>query len=70
MKKKNKKKKQQINQIGLYKTYVKINVKYYNTQWPPVWEIAVLLAVAGDVNDGVFLCCPFPHEMSLMRSGT
>ena len=24
-----------------------------------MWEIAVLLAVAGDVFDGVFLCCPF-----------
>ena len=23
------------------------------------WEIAVHLAVAGDVIDGVFLCCPF-----------
>ena len=28
------------------------------------------LAVAGDVFDGTFLCCPIPHEMSLMRSGT
>ena len=28
------------------------------------------LAVAGDVLDGVFLCCPFFHEMSWMRSGT
>ena len=26
---------------------------------PPAWEIAVYLAVAGDVFDGVFLCCPF-----------
>ena len=25
----------------------------------PVWEIAVHLAVAGDVHDGVVLCCPF-----------
>ena len=33
-------------------------------------EIAVQLAVAGDVFDGVFLCCPFSHEMSWMRSGT
>ena len=31
---------------------------------PPVWEIAVHLAVAGEVFDGVFLCCPFSHEMS------
>ena len=40
--------------------------------WPlglgRVWEIAVHLAVACDVYDGVFLCCPFPHEMSWMRS--
>ena len=27
-------------------------------------------AVASDVFCGVFLCCPFSHEMSLMRSGT
>ena len=27
---------------------------------PPVWEIAVHLAVACDVYDGVFLCCLFP----------
>ena len=32
----------------------------------PVWEIAV----TGDVFDGIFLCCPFSHEMSWMRSGT
>ena len=25
-----------------------------------LWEIAVYLAVAGDVFDGVFLWCPFP----------
>ena len=35
-----------------------------------VWEIAVHLAVGGDVFDGVFLFCPFSHEMSWMRSGT
>ena len=28
------------------------------------------LAVAGDVFDGVILCCPFSHEMFWMRSGT
>ena len=28
------------------------------------------LAVAGDVFDGVFLCCPFSLEISWMRSGT
>ena len=28
------------------------------------------LAVAGDVFDGVFLCCPFSHEKSWMNSGT
>ena len=30
-----------------------------------VWDFAV----AGDVFDGAFLCCPFPHEMPWMRSG-
>ena len=30
----------------------------------------VHLAVAGDFFDGVFLCCPFSHEMSRMISGT
>ena len=34
------------------------------------WEIAVHLAVACDVFDGLFLCCPFSYEMSWMRSGT
>ena len=33
-------------------------------------DIAVHLAVAGDVFDGVFLCCSFSQEMSWMRSGT
>ena len=28
------------------------------------------LAVAADVFDGVFLCCPVSHEMSWMRSET
>ena len=31
--------------------------------------IAVHLAVASDVFDGVFLCCPFSHERSWMSSG-
>ena len=31
----------------------------------PVWEIAVHLAAACDVFDGVFLCCPFSHEIIL-----
>ena len=34
------------------------------------WEIAVHLVAAADVYDGVFLCCPFSHEMPWMRSGT
>ena len=33
-------------------------------------EIAVHPTVASDVFVGVFLCCPFTHEMSWMRSGT
>ena len=32
---------------------------YGNTTIPPVWEIAVHLAVADDVFDGVFLCFYF-----------
>ena len=35
-----------------------------------LWEIAVHVAVAGDVYDGVFLCCPFSHDMSWMSSCT
>ena len=35
-----------------------------------MWEAAVSLAVAGGDFDGVFLCCPFFHKMSWMRSGT
>ena len=31
---------------------------------PPVWEVAVHLAVACYVYDGVFLCCSFSHEVS------
>ena len=37
---------------------------------PPVWEIDVHVAVAGDVFDGIFLCCPFSHEMPWIGSGT
>ena len=37
---------------------------------PPVWETAVRLAVAGGIFDGVFLCCPFSHWVSWMRTGT
>ena len=34
-----------------------------------VWEIAVHLVVAGDVFDGVFLCCPFSHYIGVGRGG-
>ena len=33
-------------------------------------EVAVRLAVAGGIYDSVFLCRPFSHEMSWMRSLT
>ena len=33
-------------------------------------EIAVHLAVADCVYDGIFLCCPFSHEMSWMGTWT
>ena len=39
----------------------KIDVKCQTSRWPPVWEIAVHLAVPGGVFDGVFWCCPFYH---------
>ena len=35
-----------------------------------MWAIAVYLAVAGGVYDGVFLCRPLSHKMSMMRSWT
>ena len=41
------------------KKKIKIDVKCLTSRWPPVWEIAIHLTVAGDVFDGVFLCCPF-----------
>ena len=41
-----------------------------NMKRPPVWEIAVHLAVAGHVYYGVFLCCSFSHEMSWMKYWT
>ena len=49
---------------------VKMDVNCWTGRWPPVWEVAVHLAVAGDVFDGVFLCCPVSRGMSWMRSGT
>ena len=42
-----------------YKKSLKIVVKCKTSRWPPVWDIAVHLAVACDVYNGVFLCCPF-----------
>ena len=45
-------------------------VECWTSRWPPVWEIASRLAVAGDVFDSVFLCCPFSNKMSCVRSGT
>ena len=32
--------------------------------------LAVRLVVAGGVCGGVFLCCPFSHDISWMRSST
>ena len=43
-------------------------VKCWAGRWPPMWEVAVCLAVAFGVCGGVFLCCPFSHEVSWMRS--
>ena len=46
------------------------NSRYIKNKNGKKWETAVHLAVAGGVFDGVFLCCPFSHYMSWMRSGT
>ena len=40
---------------------IDVNVRLAGTTY---MGIAVHLAVAGDVFDGVFLCCPFSHEIS------
>ena len=40
------------------------------TEWKLTKIDNVHLDVAGDVFDGVFLCCPFYHWMSEMKSGT
>ena len=40
---------------------IDVNLKLAGTTY---MGIAVHLAVAGDVFDGVFLCCPFSHEIS------
>ena len=34
-------------------------VKCWACRWPPVWEVVVLLAVAGGVCDGVFFVLSF-----------
>ena len=52
--------------LSLFLLYInikigKIDVKCLTSRWPPVWETAVHLAVAGGDFDGVFLCCPFSH---------
>ena len=36
-------------------------VECLTSRWPPVWEIAVHLAVAGGVFDGVFCVDLFSH---------
>ena len=56
--------------LWLFTLYINIKIGKNSCQMldSPVWEIAVHLAVACDVYDGVFLCCPFSHEVSWMRS--
>ena len=44
--------------LSLFLLYIdikigKIDVKFKTSRWPPVWETAVHLAVAGSVFDGV-----------------
>ena len=45
-----------------------MGVGCWTSRWPPVWGIAVHLAVACGVCGGVFLCCPFSHGVSWMGS--
>ena len=46
------------------------NGKLLDHKQPSCWEIAVHLAFAGDVFDGVFLYFSFSHEMAWVRSET
>ena len=56
--------------LSLFLLYINIEIgkKYmFNVRLAGdhlLWEIAVHLAVAGDVFNGISLCCPFSHEMS------
>ena len=52
--------------LSLFLLYIdikigKIDVLCSTSRWPPVWETAVHLAVAGGIFDDVFLCCPFSY---------
>ena len=40
-----------------------LNIRLANWWSSFVWEIAIQLAFAGDVFDGIFLCCPFPTDV-------
>ena len=40
-----------------------LGVKRTTSRWPPVWETAVHLAVAGGVFDGVFCAVLFPLDV-------
>ena len=44
--------------LSLFLLYINIEIGKIDVK--TLWEIAVHLTVAGDVFDGVFLCCPFP----------
>ena len=61
------------NALKLIKSYLSnrrqcVKLGNIKSEFPPVWEIAIHLAVACDVYDGVFLCYLFSHEVSWMRS--
>ena len=49
--------------FSLFILYINIKIgknRCKTSRWPPVWETAVHLALAGGVFDGFFLCCLFP----------
>ena len=58
--------------VKRWRVYLAVGVRFtpkaetsVTLNWVPLQTFtAVHLAVAGDGFDGVFLCCPFSHEMS------
>ena len=62
--------------LSLFLLYINIKIgknRYQLLDWSVTIGMGnsqVHLDVAGDAFDGAFLCCPFPHEMSWIGTGT